>query len=100
MGRLFLREHRIACGVSANDMAKRMGFTREYLYRFEQEPQVNSERQLQWSKALGYADPDVLWSPPGAPRRPDLNALVKDQPTEVVEKIEQLIRLLIKLLKR
>lgn len=80
-GRLYLREHRKAKGLSATYMAGRMGMERESLLRFEREAQTRCtpEKQTQYAEALGIA-PTALWQPPGAP---SLDSLVADQPDEV-----------------
>ncbi len=52
---LFLKEHREAKGVSAPAMAKRLGITRESVYRLEREPKrVNPVKQVQMGRSVGY----------------------------------------------
>ena len=67
-GRLFLREHRKAKGLSAEYMASRMGMERESLLRLEREAQTrcSPEKQSQYAEALGIS-PTALWRPPGEP---------------------------------
>ncbi len=67
-GRLYLREHREAKGLSAPYMAERMGMERESLLRLEREAQTRCtpEKQAQYADALGI-EPAALWRPPGAP---------------------------------
>lgn len=80
-GRLYLREHRKAKGLSAEYMASRMGMERESLLRLEREAQTRCtpQKQAQYADALGTA-PTALWQPPGAP---SLDSLVEGQPAEV-----------------
>lgn len=90
--RLFLKEHREAKGVSAEQMAGRIGITRESLYRQERELwRVNSEKQAQWAEALDI-EPEELWRPPGTI---SLDSLVKDQPADVKEMAADIVRRLV-----
>jgi transcriptional regulator with XRE-family HTH domain len=90
--RLFLKEHREAKGLSAEQMAGRLGITRESLYRQEREPwRVNSEKQAQWADALDIA-PEALWRLPGGI---SLDELVRNQPTDIQEMAADIVRRLV-----
>ena len=70
---LYLRENRVAKGVSAPYMAERMEMERESLLRLEREADTrcSPEKQAQYAHALGI-EPEALWRPPGAPSVNDL----------------------------
>ena len=72
-GRLYLRDHRKAKGISAPKMAERMEMERESLLRLEREAltRCTPEKQLQYAHALGI-EPAALWRPPGAPTMDEL----------------------------
>lgn len=90
--RLFLKEHREAKGLSAEQMAGRLGITRESLYRQEREPwRVNSDKQAQWADALGI-EPEAFWRPPGAL---SIDSLVKDAPEDVQKMAADIVRRLV-----
>ncbi len=67
-GRLYLREHREAKGLSAPYLAERMGMERESLLRLEREAQTRCtpEKQADYAAVLGI-EPAALWRPPGVP---------------------------------
>ncbi len=80
--RLFLKEHRLAKGVSAAKMAKLLGYTREHIYTLEKRADVTK-----WRVAVEYAvaleiSPRRLLSPPG---RPSLDEILEDQSNETVK---------------
>lgn len=79
--RLFLKEHREAKGVSAEQMAGRLGIERESVYRLEREAMTRAspEKQAAYAEALDIA-PEALWSPPGTP---SLDAEVSGAPEEI-----------------
>ncbi len=81
-GRLYLREHREAKGLSAPYLADRMGMERESLLRLEREAQTRCtpEKQADYAAVLGI-EPAALWRPPGAP---SLDSLVSGQTPETV----------------
>ena len=90
--RLYLKEHREAKGLSAEQMAGRLGITRESLYRQEREPwRVNSEKQAQWAEALGI-EPGALWRLPEAI---SLDDLVRGQPDEFKAMAADIVRRLV-----
>src|SRR5437870_5021128 len=62
--RLFLKEHREAKGVSAEQMAGRLGIERESVYRLEREAftRLNPEKQAAYAAALDL-EPESLWRP-------------------------------------
>jgi transcriptional regulator with XRE-family HTH domain len=87
--RLFLKEHRQAKGVSAAEMARRMGIERESLYRLEREPRrLNSEKQAEYAIALDI-EPADLWRPPG---RPSLDALLNETPDDLRRMVFDIVR--------
>lgn len=91
-GRLFLKEHREAKGVSAEQMAGRLGIERESVYRLEREPRrVNPDKQAQWAAALDI-DPADLWRPP---ETPSLDALVRGAPDELQQMAADIVRRLV-----
>lgn len=94
--RLFLKEHREAKGLSAEQMAGRLGITRESLYRQEREPwRVNSEKQAQWAEALGI-EPEALWRLPRGPEEPpSLDELVRGAPEELKNMAADIVRRLV-----
>lgn len=90
--RLFLKEHREAKGISAEQMAGRLDITRESLYRLEREPRrVNSEKQAAYAEAL-QIEPADLWSHPGTP---SLDALVSSAPQELRAMAADIVRRLV-----
>src|SRR6185369_4784330 len=66
--RLFLQEHRKAKGLSAEQMAGRLGITRESLYRLEREAltRLSPEKQIAYAEALAI-EPEALWRRPDTP---------------------------------
>lgn len=90
--RLFLKEHREAKGLSAEQMAGRMEMTRESIYRCEREPRrLNSEDLANWAYACGV-EPEELWRPPGYP---SLDRLVDNASDEVKEMAADIVRRLV-----
>lgn len=78
--RLFLREHREAKGVSAEQMAGRLGIERESVYRLEREQErMDPQKQANYAAALGIA-PEALWRPPGVP---SIDELLSGAPDDV-----------------
>lgn len=77
--RLFLKEHREAHGVSAEQMAGRIGIERESVYRLEREAltRVNGEKQAAYAAALDI-EPEDLWRPPGIPSLDGIVAQASD----------------------
>lgn len=79
-GRLFLKEHRVAHKVSAEDMAGRLGIERESVYRVERGPlRLRAKWQGEYAHALDI-DPRELWNPPGVR---SLDAMIEKAPDEV-----------------
>lgn len=89
---LYLREHRKAKGVSAVDMANRLGIERESVYRIEREERANKKRQAQWAAALDI-EPEELWRLPGS--RPSLDAMISKAPPDVQEMAVDIVRRLV-----
>lgn len=90
--RLFLKEHREAKGVSAEQMAGRLGIERESVYRLEREPRrMNAEKQAAYAYALGI-EPEELWRPPG---RPSLDAIISAAPDDVADMAADIVRRLV-----
>jgi transcriptional regulator with XRE-family HTH domain len=94
--RLFLKEHREAKGLSAQQMADRLDITRESLYRQEREAwRVNSDKQVEWAAALGI-EPESLWRLPRAPDDPpSLDEMIRDAPKDVREMAADIVRRLV-----
>lgn len=91
-GRLFLKENREAKGISAEQMAGRLGIERESVYRLERELwRVNSERQVQYAEALGIK-PAALWRLPGAA---SLDELVEGAPEDIQIMAADIVRRLV-----
>ncbi len=91
-GRLFLKEHRKAKGMSAEVMAGRLGIERESVHRLERDPQrVTFERQLAYASALNI-EPEELWRPPGTP---SLDALVSKAPDDIQAMAADIVRRLV-----
>lgn len=87
--RLFLREHRQAKGISAPDMAGRMGMERESLLRLEREwKRCNAEKQAQFAAGLDI-DPEDLWRLPAPKDRSSTEAKLEalSQDIEELKKI-------------
>jgi transcriptional regulator with XRE-family HTH domain len=90
--RLFLKEHREAKGLSAEQMGGRLEIERESVYRLEREPQrVRPDTQAAWADACGV-EPEDLWRPPD---RPSLDAMVKDAPDDVQKMAADIVRRLV-----
>lgn len=93
-GRLYLREHRKAKGLSAEYMAGRMGMERESLLRLEREAQTRctAEKQAQYADALGIA-PAALWGPPG---RVSVDAILSEATDDVQAMAADIVARLVK----
>lgn len=90
--RLFLREHREAKGLSAIQMAGRLGIERESVYRLERETwRLDPTKQAQYAAALGI-EPEDLWRSPGAV---SLDAMIKDAPADVQNMAADIVRRLV-----
>lgn len=90
--RLFLKENREALGVSATQMAEKLGIERESVYRLERELwRVNSDKQAEYAHALGL-EPEDLWRLPGTP---SLDAMVKSAPDDVRAMAADIVRRLV-----
>ncbi len=90
--RLFLKEHREAKGVSAEQMGGRINIERESVYRLERKPErVTWERQCQWADALGISPLD-LHRPPGAP---SLDAMVAPAPEDLQKTVRDVVKRLV-----
>lgn len=96
--RLYLTEHREAYqkkhpGVSPEDIAKKLGVTRESMYRQEREPwRVNSDKQAKWADAL-ETDPEALWRLPGAV---SIDAMIHNKPQEFQQMAADIVLRLLK----
>src|SRR4029077_12835682 len=90
---LFLKEHREAKGMSAEDMGRKLGIERESVYRLEREAftRLNPEKQVAYAKALNIA-PQDLWRPPG---HPSLDGMVADSSAEVQAMAADIVRRLV-----
>lgn len=91
--RLFLKEHREAQGVSAEQMAGRIGIERESVYRLEREAltRLNAEKQAAYAAALDI-EPEDLWRPPGMP---SLDGLVARAPDDLKAMAVDIVRRLV-----
>lgn len=91
--RLFLKEHREARGVSAEQMAGRLNIERESVYRLEREwrTRMNPEKQAAYAAALDL-EPQDLWRPPGSP---SLDALIQSAPDDVQKMAADIVRRLV-----
>jgi transcriptional regulator with XRE-family HTH domain len=78
--RLYLREHRKDKGISAEQMAGRLGMERESVLRLEREAmtRANPEKQAEYADIL-QIQPEALWRPPSDP---SLDTLVEQAPPE------------------
>jgi DNA-binding XRE family transcriptional regulator len=61
--RLYLREHRGAEGVSASEMARKLGIARESVYRIERSQRRSAVWQARYGRALDIT-PAAFWTPP------------------------------------
>jgi hypothetical protein len=89
--RLFLREHRKAKGISAEQVAGRMDppMERESLLRLEREPQrCTPDKQASYAHALGM-QPEDLWRPPGTP---SVDGLIMSAPADVQEMVVDIVK--------
>lgn len=90
--RLFLKEHREAKGVSAQEMGERIGMERESVYRLEKKHWgVSSQKQAAYAGALGL-EPEDLWR---RPEDPSLDTIMSRAPEDVQQSVQNLIRHLI-----
>ena len=91
--RLFLKEHREARHVSAEEMARRLGIERESVYRLEREAltRLSAGKQIAYADALGI-EPAALWRPPGAI---SLDALVSNAPEDIQAMAADIVRRLV-----
>lgn len=91
-GKLFLKEHRKAKGLSGEQVAGRLGIDRQSVYRTEADSsRLNVTKQLQWADALGV-EPEDLWRPPG---RSSLDGMVRDAPPDIQAMAEDIVRRLV-----
>lgn len=91
-GRLFLKEHRKAQGMSAETMAGRLGIERESVHRLERYPErVTFEKQCAYAEALNI-EPDELRKPPGTP---SLDAMVSQAPADIQIMAADIVRRLV-----
>lgn len=91
-GRLFLKEHRKARGMSAEAMAGRLGMERESVHRLERHPErITFEKQCAYAAALNI-EPEELRKPPGTP---SLDAMVSQAPEELQIMAADIVRRLI-----
>jgi transcriptional regulator with XRE-family HTH domain len=89
---LYLAEHREHRGISAEQMAGRLGIERESLYRWEREPRrLNPEKQVAYAEALGIEAAE-LWFPP---TRHSLDALLANQPDDVQAMAADIVKRLV-----
>lgn len=76
----FLKEHRKDKGVTAEQMAGRLGIERESVHRLERFPgKITIEKRNAYAAALDMEPEDLMW-PPG---QRSLDAAVRDEPPEV-----------------
>jgi DNA-binding XRE family transcriptional regulator len=90
---LFLKEHREAKGMSAEDMGRKLGMERESVYRLEREAftRLNPKKQLAYAKALNI-EPAELWRPPG---HLSLDSMVADSSADVQALAADIVRRLV-----
>jgi transcriptional regulator with XRE-family HTH domain len=90
--RIYLKEHREAHGVSAQDMADRLGIERESVYRLEKRHWgVSSEKQAAYAAALKI-QPEDLWR---RPDDPSLDQIISRAPRDVQESFQTLLKRLL-----
>lgn len=89
----YLRENREAKGMTAAQMAERLGIERESVYRLEAKADgVAAGKQAAYAKALGI-QPEDLWRRPDSP---SLDRRMADAPPEVQASILVLLNELLK----
>jgi transcriptional regulator with XRE-family HTH domain len=90
---LFLKEHREAKGVSAEQMAGRLGIERESVYRLEREAhtRLTENKKAAYAAALDIEPEDLYW-PPGTP---SLDGMVANQPDELKAMAADIVRRLV-----
>ncbi len=89
----YLRENREAKGMTAAQMAEKLGIERESVYRLEAKADgVAAAKQKAYAKALGI-EPRDLWHRPDSP---SLDRRMADAPPEVQESIRVLLNELLK----
>jgi transcriptional regulator with XRE-family HTH domain len=77
--KLYLREWRKHCSISATEMADKLAIERESVYRLEREQwRVSADDMLIYAQACKI-DPSRLWEPPGGI---SLDELLRDLPEE------------------
>lgn len=83
--RPFLKEHRNAAGLSALQMAGRLGVERESVYRYERNPlNMSLDRLEQWADACGLASSRDLYY---LPRRPSVDAIIETLPPDMQDMV-------------
>lgn len=89
----YLREHREARDMSAEDMGDKVGMERESVYRVEREPWRldTGEKRQQWANALGKQWKELL-SLPNEPWAPSIDKLIEDKPVEVQQDAYELVK--------
>lgn len=91
-GRLFLKEHRKAKGMSAEAMAGRLGIERESVHRLERNPErMTFEKQCAYAAALNI-EPEELRMLPGTP---SLDAMVSNAPADIQTMAADIVRRLV-----
>lgn len=94
-GRLFLREHRVAKGISATEMGGRIGMERESVYRLEKGTEKSKAKwQLPYAEALGIEPERLRWPPEALPVE-SLDAMVKDAPEDIRKLAADIVRRLV-----
>lgn len=89
-GTLHLRAHRKARGMSAQEVADKMGMERESLLRLEREwrTRCNPEKQSQYAQAIGVAF-RALWGPP---ETPSVDTMLAETPSDFQAMIIDTVR--------
>jgi transcriptional regulator with XRE-family HTH domain len=92
-GHLYLVEHRKARGVSPEEMAGRLGISRQSVHRWEREQhRMTPDKQAAYAEALGI-EPADLWRPPD---KPSIDAMLTKASDDLRQKAAEMIAILLK----
>lgn len=93
--RLYLKEHRLAHGVSAEVMGGRIGMERPSVHRLEKAKEPSKAKwQARWAAALEI-EPEDLWRLPDAKPIESIDAMLRDKPDEIREMAADIVRRLV-----
>ena len=93
---LYIEEWMNVRGLSDERLAGRLNVARETVTRYRNEQhRLNPDKIAAIAEALDL-EPTELWRPPDASNRPSIDAILRDAPTEAVEKVAELAILLAK----